>query len=212
MTIDAAVTRLVDAVRALFVEAAESGGPLRDAARFAVDNVDWADRRHRIEPVRHPVADRNLARACALTGPRGSLSHAVATASWAAADRIEWQTYYADRAHEPDMAAFSRNFAAATLIGAGAAVPSDRVSAGLSLQAPDTCYPPHAHDAEECYWVVGGDGDWKVDSDPWFPVRPGDIIHHPSRTRHAMQANRQPMLTVWLWTSHLDSEVLIIRG
>jgi hypothetical protein len=26
-----------------------------------------------------------------------------------------------------------------------------------------------------------------------------------------MQTNEQPLLTVWLWTSHLDSEVIIIR-
>ena len=212
MAEDVAVTRLVDAVRALFVAAADSGGALGNAARFAVDNVDWAGRRHRIEPVRHSVADSDLARACASTGPRGSLSHAVATAMRAAADRIEWQAYYADRAHEPDMAAFSRRFAATTLIGADAPLPSDKVSAGLSLQAAGAYYPPHAHDAEECYWVVGGDGDWKIDSDPWFPVRVGDSIHHPSRMLHAMQTNRQPMLTVWLWSSHLDSEVLIIRG
>jgi quercetin dioxygenase-like cupin family protein len=130
----------------------------------------------------------------------------------ASADGVEWQAYYTDRAHEPDMAAFSRNFTATTLIGAGATLPSDRISAGLSLQAPDAYYPPHAHEAEESYWIVGGDGDWRIGCDPWFAVRPGDMIHHPSRTRHAMQTNRQPLLMVWLWTSHLDSEVLIVRG
>ena len=30
--------------------------------------------------------------------------------------------------------------------------------------------------------------------------------------RHAMQTNEQPLLTIWLWTSHLDSEVVIVRG
>jgi hypothetical protein len=27
-----------------------------------------------------------------------------------------------------------------------------------------------------------------------------------------MQTNEQALLTVWLWTSHLDSEVMIVRG
>ena len=27
-----------------------------------------------------------------------------------------------------------------------------------------------------------------------------------------MQTNEQPLLAVWLWTSHLDSEVMIVRG
>ncbi len=43
-------------------------------------------------------------------------------------------------------------------------------------------------------------------------VQPGDSIYHASAARHAMQTNEQPLLTVWLWTSHLDSEVVIVRG
>jgi hypothetical protein len=72
------------------------------------------------------------------------------------------------------VAIFSRNFAAATIIGSGGLLPSDKVSAGFSLQGRDTYYPPHAHRAEESYWIIGGDGDWKVDTKPWFAVQPGD--------------------------------------
>jgi quercetin dioxygenase-like cupin family protein len=204
--------RLIDAFRGFFADAAQSGSALAGTARFALEHVDWSAGLQRTAPATHPVADRYLARACAATGPRGSSIHAIATALMASADGVEWQAYYTDRAHEPDMAAFSRNFTATTLIGAGATLPSDRISAGLSLQAPDAYYPPHAHEAEESYWIVGGDGDWRIGCDPWFAVRPGDMIHHPSRTRHAMQTNRQPLLMVWLWTSHLNSEVLIVRG
>ena len=91
-------------------------------------------------------------------------------------------------------------------------IPVVRAQVRFSLQAPDTYYPPHAHRAEESYWIVGGDGDWKVDTRPWFAVTPGDSIYHASGARHAMQTNEQPLLSLWLWTSHLDSEVVIVRG
>ncbi len=112
----------------------------------------------------------------------------------------------------PDVEVFSRNYALTTVIGEGGLLPLDKVYTGFSLQARDTYYPPHAHHAEESYWIIGGNGDWKVGTKPWFAVKPGDSIYHESGARHAMQTNEQPMLTVWLWTSHLDSEVVIVRG
>ncbi len=66
--------------------------------------------------------------------------------------------------------------------------------------------------AEKSYWIIGGSGDWRVGTKPWFAVQPGDSIYHASGARHAMQTNEQALLTIWLWTSHLDSEVMIVRG
>ncbi len=110
------------------------------------------------------------------------------------------------------MAIFSRNYTVTRIIGEGGLLPSNEVAAGFSLQGRDTYYPPHAHHAEESYWIIGGDGDWRVGTKAWFAVKPGDSIYHESGARHVMQTNEQPLLTVWLWTSHLDSEVLIVRG
>jgi mannose-6-phosphate isomerase-like protein (cupin superfamily) len=136
----------------------------------------------------------------------------VAQALLAATDQIQWR--YSSKASDdgPDVEIFLRRFAVTTVIGDGGLLSSNEVYAGFSLQASDTYYPPHAHTAEESYWIIGGDGDWKVNTKPWFPVAAGDSIYHESGARHAMQTNEQPLLTIWLWTSHLDSEVLIVRG
>ncbi len=128
------------------------------------------------------------------------------------ADQLKWRTPSTDREGEPDMAVFSRNYTSVSIIGASGLLPSDKVSAGFSLQGRDTYYPPHSHRAEESYWIIGGDGDWRVGTEPWFAVESGDGIYHESGARHAMQTNAQPLLAVWLWTSHLDSEVMIVRG
>ncbi len=206
------MNRLIDAFEGLFTATAVSGGDLAETAKFILENVNWMAERSKPEPVGNPVVDAHLAAACANSGRDGSRAHRIAEALLVVADRLRWRTPSTDREGEPDMAVFSRNYTSVSVIGEGGLLPSDKVTAGFSLQGRDTYYPPHAHRAEESYWIIGGDGDWRVGTEPWFAVAPGDSIYHGSGARHAMQTNEQPLLTVWLWTSHLASEVVIVRG
>ncbi len=206
------MNRLIDAFEGLFTAATLSGGDLANTANFTLENVNWKGKQTLHEPMSHPTVDTHLEAACANSGQHGSSSHTVARALLAVTDQLEWRASSRSCEEGPDVAIFSRNFAATSIIGAGGLLPSDKVAAGFSLQGRDTYYPPHAHHAEESYWIIGGDGDWRVGSKPWFAVEAGDSVYHESGARHAMQTNEQPLLTVWLWTSHLDSEVLIIRG
>ena len=207
------MTRLIDALAGLFTAAAQAaGGQLAKTAGFALENVSWTGELKEHEPLSHPLADTYLELACANSGQRGSHSQLAAQALLEVRDKIKWFAYSADYENEPDMAAFSSNFTATRVIGEGGVLPSNKVKAGFSLQGPDTYYPPHARHAEESYWIIGGNGDWRVDTEPWFAVKPGDTIYHQSRARHAMQTNALPLLAVWLWTSHLGSEVVIVRG
>ncbi len=206
------MNRLIENFRTLFASSANSDDGLAPAAAFAAEQVNWAEPLNRHEAARNPVVDAYLASACASAGPTGSITNALAESLMAVAHRLMWRARDADNEPEADVRVFSRRFTAVTVIGADGILRSDKVKAGFSLQGPDTYYPPHAHQAEESYWVIGGDGDWKVDTRPWFAVTPGDTIYHASRARHAMQTNERPLLSVWLWTSHLDSEVLIVRG
>lgn len=206
------MNRLIDAFKGLFTAATLSGGELAETANFTLDNVDWTGKLGKPEPLSHPIVDTHLEAACANSGQYGSSAHMVAESLLAVKNQINWRASPTDRDDEPDVAAFSRNYTATCVIGTGGLIPSDKVSAGFSLQGRDTYYPPHAHHAEESYWIIGGNGDWKVGTEPWFAVEPGDSIHHGSGARHAMQTNEQPLLSVWLWTSHLDSDVKIVRG
>ncbi len=206
------MNRLIDAFEGLFAAATISGGELAETANLILKNVNWAGKPNKPEPVSHQVVDTHLEMACANAGRYGSRAHRVAECLLAVTDQLKWRARSTDRDDGPDVAVFSRNFASVSIIGQRGLLPSDKVTAGFSLQAPDTYYPPHAHHAEESYWIIGGDGDWKVGTEPWFAVEPGDSIYHASGARHAMQTNEQPLLAVWLWTSHLDSEVMIVRG
>ena len=206
------MNRLIDAFKGLFTAASISGGALAKTANFTLENVNWKGELSKPEPVGHPILDTHLVAACADSGQAGSSSEMVARALLVVTDELNWHVSSTDCQSDPDIAVFSRKFASACVIGNGGLLPSDQVAAGVSLQGRDTYYPPHAHPAEESYWIIGGDGDWKVGTQPWFAVKPGDSIYHESGARHAMQTNEQPLLAVWLWTSHLHSDVVIVRG
>ena len=205
------MNRLIEAFEGLFVAARLAGGELAKTANFTLENVNWKDALNKLDPTSQPVVDKYLESACVYSGQDGSTSQKVAEALLAVAGRLEWRASSRDHDDGPDVAVFSPNFTATTIIGAGGLLPSDKVAAGFSLQGRDTYYPPHAHYAEESYWIIGGNGDWKVDTKPWFAVAAGDSIYHAPEARHAMQTNELPLLAVWLWTSHLDSEVVIVR-
>ena len=204
--------RLIEAFKDVFTTATLSRGDLAETANFALGNVNWTGKLTQPEPVGHAMVSKYMEAACADSGPQGSSSSRLAEAVLLVADSLVWKIRTADPEKEPDLAVFSRNYTSTRIIGEGALLPCSKVTAGLTLQGRDTYYPPHAHHAEESYWIIGGNGDWKVDTKPWFAVEPGDSVYHKSGARHVMQTNEQPLLTVWLWTSHLDSEVIIVRG
>ena len=205
------MNQLIKAFEELFATTAKAGGELAKTANYALQNASWTDKPSGFEPMRHPVADTHLAAACASSGPQESTSHKLAQSLLAVTEQLEWRASSKCADDGPDVAILSRNFAIATIIGDGGPLSSDEVCAGFSLQAPDIYYPPHAHYAEESYWIIGGNADWRVGTKPWFAVEPGDSIYHEPEARHVMQTNEQALLTVWLWTSHLDSEVVIVR-
>ena len=204
--------RLIHAFEALFANAALAGGELARTASFTLENVNWKGTLNQPGPMTHQMVDTHLDAACAESGPSGSDSNRIAQALLTVANQLQWRPSDKDHNDGPDVALFAPNFTAATVIGEGGILPSDKVSLGFSLQGHDTYYPPHAHYAEESYWIIGGNADWKVDTKAWFAVKPGDSIYHKPQARHAMQTNEHALLAIWLWTSHLDSEVVIVRG
>ena len=204
--------RLVEQFEALFVDAFSSEGRLSETARLAHSGATWEAVSARPEPRLNAVVERHLEQACRRNGARDREAHPLASALLPVAERLHWRMRPEASEGDGDMAEFARNYTAATVIGPGGVVLSDDVRAGFSLQAPMTFYPPHAHHAEESYWIVGGGGELKVDAGPWFPVTAGDSVYHSSWAVHSMRTCSQPMLSVWLWTSHLDSDVVMLHG
>lgn len=203
--------KLIGTFKGVFTTAANAGGDLAKTASFALENVNWADELKEPEALSNPIVDRYLEAVCINSGDANSSTRRVAEALLSVTGQIAWRKRDSGGENDADLAVFTKRYTSCCIIGEGGLLSSDKVSAGFSLQGPDAYYPPHAHVAEESYWIIGGGGDWKVDQRSWFPVKSGDAVYHNSGARHAMQTNEQPMLSIWLWTSHLDSEVVIVR-
>lgn len=109
---------------------------------------------------------------------------------------LPWHYSYAKRDDAPGL---EDHIAFAEIIGPEAPFPSDRVCLGLTLIAPETLYPAHAHPAIELYYVAAGTATWTANGvanrNP-----PGAFILHPSQVVHAMQTHRGPLLAVYAWS------------
>jgi quercetin dioxygenase-like cupin family protein len=94
---------------------------------------------------------------------------------------------------------FAHGHANATIIGPGGLEPRDDVWIGVSLMAPNVCYPDHQHPPEEVYTVLS-DGVWRHGDGEWFSPGIGGLVHNPPGIVHAMRAGEKPLLAIWcLW-------------
>jgi len=203
---------LISTIEDLLVSASTEGGDAKQGADVLLNAVDWKKAPQRVEPQTFAIVEQRFSQACAAHGEAEGHAASLCRAAEAVCDGFVWEKPWGEYLDHADMAALVQNFAYTTIIGPGCILDAENVSIGLSLQGPDLHYPMHAHRSDELYWIIGGDGDWKIGIEPWFAVRPGDTCVHPSGMRHAMQTNAMPLLTVWAWWSHIDANIVMIRG
>ena len=131
----------------------------------------------------------------------GAVSRRLAQALRAVADDMVWHYSYPSRPGEPDR---SSAIAFAELIGPDAALFAPACRIGLTLMAPHTVYPMHAHPAVELYRVIAGEAEWQTpQSASLFP--PGTAILHPSNLPHAMRSYDEPLLALYGWSGDIDT-------
>jgi Dimethlysulfonioproprionate lyase len=109
----------------------------------------------------------------------------------ALADDLEWrQTYTSADFGER----FLANYGWSEWIGQRGAFESDAIACGVLLLGADTEYPAHSHEAEELYLPLAGHAWWRAAQSDWRVRPPGQWIHHPSWTTHAMRTAAEPLL------------------
>jgi hypothetical protein len=149
--------------------------------------------------VARPVGQRSLPVVAALRG----LSRLASPRTRELVERIEavareldWrQTYSAADFGELFLETYGYN----EWIGQRGALMSDKIACGVLLLGPDTEYPDHSHEAEELYLPLAGRAFWRSDGSDWRLRPPGEWIHHPSWTPHAMRTAREPLLAAYVW-------------
>ena len=114
------------------------------------------------------------------------------------ADQAYWQE---SQRNVPGV--FEGGYAFVALIGPEGQLRSDEFKVGLFIQQPDTYYPPHAHDAEEFYFLLSGKPKWRAGKRT-FVANPGDLIHHAPSEVHSMETMNEPFLAIWAWIGDLN--------
>jgi mannose-6-phosphate isomerase-like protein (cupin superfamily) len=114
---------------------------------------------------------------------------------------LPWYYHYETRPGEADL---SNHIAFAELVGPDGDMGAPDCRVGLTLMAPNTLYPLHAHPAIELYFVIAGTADWRA-GDKTRRVPPGDLVLHRSSEPHAMRTTAEPLLALWSWSGDLDT-------
>ncbi|BBK40356.1 transcriptional regulator [Allostella vacuolata] len=192
----------VDAFQRLFLEAVSTRPP--PDAGFAAERAVLA----RLLPVTAPMAEApppralpagdHLDRAIAQgrAGGEGGLIEAVA----GLAPALHWTYGYPDH---PRFAGLADRIAFCEVVGLRAFRRSEQVRLGLTLMAPGTIYPAHAHPAVETYLVISGTALWQAGQGAAALRPPGAIVWHPGEVSHVMTTLSEPLLAVWSWTGDI---------
>jgi quercetin dioxygenase-like cupin family protein len=138
----------------------------------------------------------------ALGAGRSAAEAGLAAALSTLAPLLAWTYSYPARTSQPDLSAA---VAFSQIVGPGGLRPSDRLRLGLTLIAPGTHYPPHAHPAIETYLVIAGTAFWSLGTATAAAQPPGTLILHPSGMAHAMQTGAEPLLAIWSWRGDVTS-------
>ena len=98
---------------------------------------------------------------------------------------------------------FEGGYSFSEIIGDTGLVPSKKIRMGLFLQNPNVDYPSHAHEAEEYYLILSGQGSWQI-GNSWYDAIPGSIFHHHPEDSHRMITKSEPLLAIWIWTGAIE--------
>ena len=151
------------------------------------------------------VPFRATAARAAVTQPPALVN--IAAALEACASRLPWTA-----GDLPKSSAIVDRFTFIEIAGPDGLGGSDAMRFGLYLQAPMTDYPPHDHEAEEFYYVLSGDAQWRKNDGPFATMSPGTMIHHLPRDRHAMRTLDAPLLAMWIWTGDINMATYRLDG
>jgi Dimethlysulfonioproprionate lyase len=109
---------------------------------------------------------------------------------------LSWAQTYSINDFGP---AFLDRYGWVELFGTRGHFASDVMAGGFLLLGPQIHYPDHHHIAEEIYIPLTSGSLWSKDGGPFEARAAGEIIHHPSNIRHAMQTNEDPLVALYLW-------------
>jgi len=126
-----------------------------------------------------------------------------------AAGMLHWAQTYSITDFGAD---FLQRYGWVELFGTRGHFSSEDMAGGFLLLGPGVHYPDHHHQAEEIYIPLTDGSRWSKDAQPFLPRWSGEVIHHPSNIRHAMQTETLPLVALYLWRGGPLAQKSIISG
>lgn len=126
----------------------------------------------------------------------------LAGAFLGAADDAFWRLTYEDTDIGAD---FMDRFGCYCLIGKGGPWESAQMAGFVVYMPPNLWYPWHHHPAEELYYVLAGEAEFRREAEPTEILRPGDKSFHKSNQPHATQTRDKGFLAYVLWRNEFQT-------
>lgn len=154
---------------------------------------NWGNERLDLPVEKVPVVEQ-LDRALSLTSPRTEklTKYLVQHKS-----ELNWRRSFTET--DASGAEFPRRYGWTEVVGNKGPLVSTKVRSGFVIWAPNTYYPPHAHEAEELYIVLAGTGEWERGDEGPLMRPPASVFLHTSQMFHATKTFNEPVLAMYCW-------------
>ena len=128
----------------------------------------------------------------------------------AAGPHAQWRETYKGTWISDD---FMQRFGCYCIIGEGGPYVCAQNSAYMVYMPKGLDYPLHHHPAEEMYYIIAGEAEFRIKGEVPKRLGSGDHVFHPSNAPHATRTYNAPMLALVLWRGDLvTSPVLTEAG
>ena len=105
---------------------------------------------------------------------------------------------------------FAERYAYTEFIGPDGIAKSDNLRIGLLLMGKETHYPMHYHPASEIYFVLSGEGRFRVPNKPWRVCPIGQFVFHEPHVEHAIETRDQHLLALYFWREDVTTQAQLI--
>lgn len=118
--------------------------------------------------------------------------------------RVDYGLFYPEEA-DVGQAYLDGNMHSEMIGPNGCVFHDDDFSLGLFMLPPTTLYRDHDHAAPELYFNLTGPCGWRFDKGCWQDFGAGSLIWNAEGLAHAMRTYEQSFLSVYSWTSNVNS-------
>ena len=146
----------------------------------------------------------------ALSQTTAPASHRLTEALLAAREALSWFQVY--QSGDPVGKGKIDRTAVSMLAGPGAPYAARHGQVGFYYLLEGVEYAAHAHAPREIYAILSGRARYWSEAGGWVTRGPGDVIHTPEWSWHAMTTAWEPVLILWAWVGEELSRAPRLRA